>query len=591
MRTGARIEVLCAYTILAAFLMMAIVSIYTTNSSTLFYLAFIVVSFVIGLAVSGWSSNHEAFFILLVSTLILRSIVPLSKPGMIIDNYPDAFTLRQNLLYMLNNHVALTPSAIVPDTDTTGMAYYFASYPGASLLLASLQMISGIDSNVLLKYLPILLILPVFGAIPIAVRALGIHSDRAELIATTIVVMIPFIMEGTSHDSPHSYGTIMFLIGIAFFLDWLTGRKRQSALCFTIVSWASVIYNVTSSVFLLAVILSLILPAALFRRRSQVKTELTLVLIFVAAIAGWSVYSSSAIVPFLYDVAVQIFSHNFASNLTPYLLPKTYVPKPLWIILSEYLAFGLFGVAALASVFMKAKGLFLAKLFTLTSALLALVFASVWLSGLQISTDMFERAFLLLMVGCAPLVGARLAKTIDELSNTLSKHGLLCQSKNFLMVALITLLVLNSVFYALPPYYYNASVPLQSEDTRYNLEKWQSLGVFFSSYADLNKYTFGPRLGQDLVGGYSGAKYTTFATSNVICCTIPASWFPYLPILERGNYIVISWSMLTAPDSPGYRPDILTPARISTRVYDNGEIILLVAFAPDVLVPSGNMMT
>lgn len=57
----------------------------------------------------------------------------------------------------------------------------------------------------------------------------------------------------------------------------------------------------------------------------------------------------------------------------------------------------------------------------------------------------------------------------------------------------------------------------------------------------------------------------------------------------ESDYALIYWSKITAPDILGYHPDIMTATRMSTRVYDNGEIVLSDAFAPDALAPVGNM--
>jgi hypothetical protein len=103
-----------------------------------------------------------------------------------------------------------------------------------------------------------------------------------------------------------------------------------------------------------------------------------------------------------------------------------------------------------------------------------------------------------------------------------------------------------------------------------------------------NQSIWGPRLGQGIVGEYSGASYSPFVVQTEGRVVIKASWFPYLSRIVGGQYVVISRTMLVAPDISGYTPDIVTPSRISTRVYDNGQTILLVAFAPDALVPPLN---
>ena len=146
---------------------------------------------------------------------------------------------------------------------------------------------------------------------------------------------------------------------------------------------------------------------------------------------------------------------------------------------------------------------------------------------------------------------------------------------------LVTLVVLNSIFYAYPVYYYDSAIPLQAEDTRHNLEQWQSLGLFVSSHLQANQPMWGPTLGRSLVGDYADMSYHPFAVETENLIAIKASSFKDLPQLLRGQYIVLSRAMLVAPEMPGYVPDINTPAAISTRIYDNGEIVMLLAFAPN----------
>ena len=480
-------------------------------------------------------------------------------------------------------------------TDTTGTASYYTNYPGVSLLYASLQMVSGIDPNVLLKYLPIFLVLPVFGAIPFTVRALGIDNDRAELIATAIVVFNSQIIYGTLYSTPASYGSILFLLGLAFFLGSISAPRpirSSSVICFVAAACALAIYHVTSSGFLLGVtsLLTLILVAPQLRRRSHVNLGSATILLFMIIVSvWWTVYVAGPnMLSQLSFLIVQIIPHPTSGmNLRGgVLLPQSGAGKPLWMLLIEYLAFGAFGIAVLVSL-TKAKDVFLAKLLTVVGVILALTFGSIWLLGVQLVVDMFYRSFFLLMVGAAPLVGAQFGKTMDGLSNTFLQRVLRYQNRNLVVGALITILVLNGVFFSFPLYSYHYSAPLQYDDSRYNLEKWQALGVFYSSHVDPNKLTFGPRLGQGIVGSYSGANYISFAFYGQPV-RINASSFPSLPKLVRGNYVLISWDMLTAPAAPGYYPDITTPARISTRVYDNGQIVMLIAFAPDALVPTNS---
>jgi len=245
-RTGT----LCVYSILAVVLLSSIWSIYAFDSSTMFYLAFVMVSITIGLAVAYEKpSYYGAIFILCSTALLLRSIVPLSKPGLIIDNFPDVYAVRRNVLSLMNTGQLSTMN----DANTT--VGFFANYPGINLLFTSLQLVTGIDLNILFKYLPVFLVLPIFGGVPLIVRAFGIKSTKVNLIATAIVITTPFVMEATSHTSPHSFGTILFILGVAFFFESSAARKSEvpPAICFILVASSLVIYHVTSSIFLIAV--------------------------------------------------------------------------------------------------------------------------------------------------------------------------------------------------------------------------------------------------------------------------------------------------------------------------------------------------
>jgi len=574
----ARTRVLCLDSALVVFLLVAFWSTSTTNSSTLFYIAFTVTSLAIGFSVSRRFSSREVIFILLIAALVLRSIVPLSKPASIVDNFPDAYRVRRIVLGLIGDGV-LHANAVGAD--------FFTNYPGVSLLLASLQMVSGIDLSALLKYLPILLVLPVFGAVPVCVRAIGIRNRRSELTATAIVVLIPFLMEGTSHTSPHSFGTILLILGLAFFLDSAVGRKRRSAVCFVLVALSLVIYHVTSSLFLLAIasLFSLALAISQLGRRSQIRLGSSLILFILVAFLAWHAYVYSSSVPELFRSIVNVLSYDIRLS-TASALPKGI--KPPWMVMIEYCAFGSFGAAVLVSLFTKMNGQsLLPKLLTLVGIFLSSAFLGLWVLGGQSGTDLIPRSFLIVMITAAPLVGAKLGRNMNGLSKTFSQYLPHSQWGNYAAGAMITLLVLNSVYYSFPIYYYDSSVPLQTEDTRHNLENWQSLGSFVSLDMVPNQTVWSPRLGRGLVCEYSGVfrHCSEFVSQTENRVVMEASLFPYLPRIIRDEYVMISRSMLVAPDIPGYSPDIETPSRISTRVYDNGEIVLLIAFAPDTLVP------
>lgn len=563
---------LCLYAILGDFLLGSIWHIYVTNSTYLFYFAFAVIAVAVGLVVLRRPSE-EGVFILLVSALVLKSIIPLSKPDPIIDNFPDAYQTRLAILALMKN--GFLPAG-------TSTSNFFALFPGTNLLFASLQLVSGINLDVLIKYLPIFLVLPVFGAVPLVVRGLGISSGRAEAVATAIVVMIPFLMGDTVHTSPHSFGTILLIVTLAFLLGSI-GSNRQFTACFFISVVALTIYHVTSSLFLIAIgfVLTLTLEIPQVRRRSRVIYRPGIIMLFMLILLGlFYVNTSPNIASTLLGVSTSLFSTKLSVNLAP-VLPEPGV-KPFWMLAVQYSAFGLFAAMLLAALLSKSKGLFLSKLFTLIGVSLALPFGGIWLLGFNGASDLFTRSFLLLMVGAAPLVGAYLGNIISSSPRALPRHVIRSQLKILLASAIISLMVLNSVFYLFPVYYYDSSIPLQSEDTRQYLEQWQALGNLFSSNFVPGANLWGPRLGQSLVGYYSNNTYYPFASPGGF--VINASSFPYLPRLLRGQYLVISRAMPTAPDTPGYIPDIVTPSQISTRLYDNGEIILLIAFAPDALV-------
>jgi hypothetical protein len=576
--------VLCIYSLLAVLLLSSIWSIYTLDSSTAFYTVFVAVALVIGFSVASQRSTSycEAVFILFAAALILRLIVPLSKPGSIIDNFPDVYDVRRNVLTLINNGHLPT----VNDASTT--VGFFANYPGINLLFVSLQMVTGIDLNILFKYLPVFLVIPVFGAVPLIVRAMGISDHNAELMATTIVVTIPFLMEGTSHTSPHSFGTIMFILGLAFFLDLSAARKREpaAATCFVLVASSLVIYHVTSSVFLIAIVslFSLATFMIQFRHRLQVRLEWGLVLLILVIFAAWHAFVSSSSVPELFGVIAQAVFHEISLNVS-HVLPAGI--KPLWMLIIEYTAFSAFAAAVVIGLlfFTTSRPILLAKLLAILGIFLAELFMVPWFLGLRYASDLFTRSLILFMVASAPLVGV----TLGNPHATLRWPGCLTSTRlplrRLAATALVTVIVLNSVFYAYPVYYYDTALPLQAEDTRHNLEQWQSLGIFASSYLQDNQSLWGPTLGRSFVGDYAGTHYHLFAVETENLIAIKASSFPYLPQLLRGQYVVLSRAMLVAPELPGYVPDIATPAAISTRVYDNGEIIMLLASAPYGLLP------
>jgi hypothetical protein len=564
---------LCLYAILGEFLFASIWSIYVTASSYLFYFAFVVIAVAVGWVVLR-RPPEEGIFLLLVTALVLKSIIPLSKPDPIIDNFPDAYQTRLVILALMKT------GFLSAGTSTSN---FFALFPGTSILLASLQLVSGISLDVLIKYFPIFLVLPVFGAVPLAVRGLGISGGRAEVVATAIVVMIPFLMGDTTHTSPHSFGTVLLIVTLAFLLGSI-GSNRQFTACFFILVVALTIYHVTSSFFLIAIgfVLTLTLEIPQVRSRSRVIYRPGIVMLFMAILLGlFYVNTSPTIASTLVGFSTSIFSTKLSVNLAP-VLPEKGV-KPFWMLAVQYSAFGLFAAMLLAALLSKSRGLFLSKLFTWIGVFLAVPFGGIWLLGYGQGSDLFTRSFLLLMVGAAPLVGAYVGNIISSSTHALPRHVIRSQLKILLVSAIITLIVLNSVFYLFPVYYYDSSVPLQSEDTRRNLEQWQSLGNLFSSDFVPGANLWGPRLGQSLVGYYSNNTYYPYASPGG-SVVINASSFPYLPRLLRGQYLVISRAMPIAPDTPGYVPDIVTPSRISTRLYDNGAIILLIAFAPDALV-------
>jgi len=250
----------------------------------------------------------------------------------------------------------------------------------------------------------------------------------------------------------------------------------------------------------------------------------------------------------------------------------------------QYSAFGLLGIAILFGL-AKSRVSFFSKLFAMIALFLAVGFGGVWLLGFQSGTDLFTRSFILIMFGTAPLIGVTLSRvTTYSIIRNFSRPNL----GSLVAIALIALLLMNSVFYSFPPYYYSTSIPLQSEDTRRYLPQWQSMGDFVALYFDPTQHMWGPRLGASLVGLYANTTYYQFTVPTEGLIAVGASSFPYLARLMPGEYVVISRTMSIAPDVQGYSPDIGTPLRISTRLYDNGQDVLLIAFAPERLMPPSN---
>lgn len=547
-------------------------------ASQMFYFGLIVMAVVLGFVVLRRPSR-EGIFVTLVYALVVRCLIPLSKPDPIIDNVTDVYNVRLAVLALLHN--GFLPAQ-------TAVTNLFVLLPGINLLLVSLQLISGIDLTVLLKYLPIFLVLPLFGAIPLAVRSLGIRSERAEVIATAIVVMTPFIMGNSPHTSPPGYGTVLFIIAVAFLLDLVTSDKRQFAPCFVLVAFAVIIYHVTSAFFLaeFAILLSFVSAIPQLRKRAQIPQSSLILLIVLIAVGAFYVSTSPNISLQLVSFATLVFSSHPKATLS-YVVPVGF--KSLWMIMTEYSAFGLFGIIGLIAFLSKAKDLLLSKLFAGISILIGLGFSGVWLLGFQQGTDLFTRIFILAFTGAAPLMGASIARASDDSSRKLSLRISRHQLVKFAAGVFIALTFLNSVFYGVFPYYYNTSIPLQVEDTRRNLEQWQAFGNFVSLHFPRDEFMRGPQLGLSLVGLYSNVSYYPFVpNAENTKPVVDASLFPYLSVVYRGQYVAVAQVMTIAQEAPGYTPDIVTPSRIDTRLYDNGEQRLLIAIAPERLLPPSN---
>jgi hypothetical protein len=559
------LERLCLYSILETVLLGSIWLTQTGASSMLFYMAFCAIAVLLGVSFISNAARSEQIFLVCITALILRLIVPLSKPSSVVDIYPDAYQLRGDVISIING-------GRVPTVTPVWGSYL--SYPGASILLTSINLLAGVPVDPLVKYLPVMIFLPIFSAIPTIVRALGVHGRRSETLAVAIVAFIPLMIAFNAYPAPFNFGTILFILALGFFFDAVARSSRRSFALFILVASSLVICSVTAAFFLMVVIGGYIIVMTTVRDRQRFKIRLGVIpfAFVLSAFLIWYVLLSGSD---MMRAFIFILTSAIPREISPSAgLATPAAIKPLWMIGVEYVAFGFSGLIILSSLLNKSEQSHVAKRVAYAGLLVSFSYILPWALGMQFFHDLGRRVLLILGVMCAPAMAASLE----------SQHGSRPFDRKAIATGImITLLVLNSVFYDMPLFYYDHSIPEQSEDTR-KIEFWKTAGDFF--YGRLTgSMVWGPRLGATFVGIYDEVAYTPFVipvTTSPKAVLVEASSFANLPTypILRGQYVLIPKDMDVVLEGPRYLPDIATPLTTSDRIYDNGRIVLLIAFAP-----------
>jgi hypothetical protein len=559
------LERLCTYSIVEMLLLGSIWSAQIGTSSVTFYVMLVSVALLVSLVLTLNTTRTEQFVLLCATTLLLRLIVPLAKPASVVDNFPDAYVLRNDILFIMKHGTS--------STDTASSSYRY--YPGASFLLTMLSLATGIGIDPVLKYFPVILILPIFGAIPILVRALGFKDTHIEALAMAIVSFIPFLIGANPHASPFNFGTILLFLALAFYFESVVGSKTSYSILFALVVSAVVICSIIASIFLVLITGAFVVLTLLFRRSLEIRLGMNLFAFTVMTFLLWYLFPAIA----LSGNVVTALSHEMGPELRILTITTPTGLKPMWMVIEEYVAFLYFGLVLLGSLFGKSEGSRLPRLVAVSGILASILFVTPWILGLSTATELISRILLIVSFVGAPIMAASLC----SLRSICMKFGSVpIRLKIGVLMAggLITLLVLNSVIYGMPTYYYDHSIPQQPEDTR-GLEFWIAIGSYLSGTKP-NSTIWGPRLGATFVGEYAQAQYYQFVvpTTRGQIVAIEAASFPSIAIKLRDQYVLISKSMDAVPEAPGYLPNIEIPLSSCTRIYDNGELVLLVAYAP-----------
>ena len=489
----------------------------------------------------------------------------------------------------LQNVNRILSTGTVPIGQGTGYANDYSYFPGLEILVSTVSLVSHIPQVVLLKYggsfVSAITVLFLYCAYSVVLSTSLTAQRQVCGLAAALAALTPWFVVFDAFMN-HQTLALVFL-GMALFA-WSKRRDRRWIVValFGIASLA--ITHVTTSYVLIFLLLVLGVTALLFGKKTwEGLPNLTNVMgaITVVVLVAWSIFLAINYLPVILSYFGDITNELVFPKLTlaPVLSKGV---KPFWVVALTYVGFATYFFLAFG---MLVRGLLRRSVQERTTVWLALagfiifeVFLVPFLAGLSVAADLMGRGLIYFYFFTAPLVAQFLGwRLIGVVGRSLTFR---VSRRTVLAVALIFIILVPSVYYGVPPSYYDRSSPIVfNDDSRLSLGEWQAVAYFAKDRVP-DPVVWGVRLAFEYVD--------SLGVKEVDPISIPVGGTLFGWAQQHPGVLVFLRLSMTSTDESGYsnqmktyiqnwldpyvsENDLLSTLNHANVLYSSGDVVIL----------------
>jgi hypothetical protein len=391
---------------------------------------------------------NRTFVAILMTSIALALIYPLSLPPNIADNIPST-----SATIVLANQVLSSGNLPSPSSTIT-----YLDYPVSILLISIMKLLTNMNIAYLVK------MIDVFESIfPVFVLYSLIKAKNIAIVASLIGGLSPFFVGQTTGFAGFALAASVFL-PLVLLLFWriVLHENRRDWIMIIIAVFVFVMTDVFDAFVWIVLLLAFLVSSILLSKRENIRASAQLLLFSSLFFAGWYILGTAS--AGILGQFSQVWQTILKPTITTTAIAPTGLKTPL-LVAFEYSTFLLliaFVVAAFA--YLRSDKIPYSSIIT-GATIAGLVTLLPWLAGYQIGTDLAQRSELFFQLGCSIAVGVFILKHRGS------------RLIMVLSIILISLLVFNALSYGADNSLFTPDAPLSVNSPHLGLQQWADTGV------------------------------------------------------------------------------------------------------------------
>jgi hypothetical protein len=546
--------------------------IYFDVNPLVFHIAFVTSTLTLSLLLIGPNRSSVAKAgpaLVFAWVLALGLTIPLRFPEGIITNYTD-------VIYELQIVRNMIASGAVTFTAPTSYAAAYAFNPTLELLISAISLVTGLDSDVTMKYAG-----PFMGVLTIAFLFAfyrGFMSRKASCISLLLAASCANFLFFDS-QTLHETLALVFLSGLVYTLA--RSGKRWTIIGTIFASMVVMTHAFTSvmvSVFFFSASVVVLIFSRTFKQNPShlERSILRIVFPFAAMTCLWLLWVAFPISKSIAGYVQGVLRVLLSGSQTTFSLRAGPAITNLWIRITGDAGLVLFALTAVIGFILatrKQYSLYRRMLPLAIGAGIIFIISFVPFVGYIQSSSLYRiffyllgRAYTYVYFFAAPLSYLAIAKLTSSVRFQ-PNYG------KIVGMLLIALIASAGFYYGRPVFIYDNSAPLNVEDVRFPLQEWKSAGLFVKTHTDQSASLWGDQIAFNYIGGYGerevGEREAHYGTINITLNELVYT------DASPGSIVILRDSAVTVPYYVTNETEFTEILQSNNVFFSSGEVIMI----------------